>query len=138
LTLQELLAPVSVELFSRERTLPGDKRSLERHIHEVTGIPVEALQGSPPTAFDVDERRAWMERRKTTRPEDKAYALLGLLNVYIPPIYGEGGENAFNRLLKDVKEDTKSLGILGQHLTRARINIIQYANQTRESTSAAT
>ena len=29
-----------VEFFSKEGELLGDKRSLERHIHEITGIPV--------------------------------------------------------------------------------------------------
>jgi len=46
-TLQEFLAPGSVELFSREGKRLGDKRSLERQIHEITGIAVLALQGNP-------------------------------------------------------------------------------------------
>jgi hypothetical protein len=46
-TLQELIAPVSVEFFSLERTWLGDKKSLERQIHEITGIPIEALQRNP-------------------------------------------------------------------------------------------
>ena len=43
-TLQELLAPSSVEFFSREGTLLGNKPSLEQIICEVTRIPVEALR----------------------------------------------------------------------------------------------
>jgi hypothetical protein len=44
-TLQELLAPGpgSVEFFSQEGDHLGDKTSLERQIHEITGITVSAL-----------------------------------------------------------------------------------------------
>ncbi len=38
-TLQELLAPSSVEFFSRESKRVGNKSSLEHQIHEITGIP---------------------------------------------------------------------------------------------------
>jgi hypothetical protein len=37
-TLQELIAPVSVEFFSVEGERLGDKKSLERTLHEITGI----------------------------------------------------------------------------------------------------
>ena len=51
-TLQELLAPDSVEFFSQEGKRLGDKRALERQIHEITGIPVTALRGTPLSQFD--------------------------------------------------------------------------------------
>jgi hypothetical protein len=44
-TLQELLAPSTVQLFSREGDLLGDKTSLERQIYEITGIPIKAIRG---------------------------------------------------------------------------------------------
>ena len=44
-TLQELIAPSSVEFFSVEGTRLGDKKSLERHVHERTGIALQALRG---------------------------------------------------------------------------------------------
>ena len=43
-TLQELLAPRSVEFFSREGQKLGDRKSLELQIHDITGIPVQALR----------------------------------------------------------------------------------------------
>jgi hypothetical protein len=46
-TLQELLAPASVEFFSRERKRLGDKISLGHQICEITNIPHTALQGHP-------------------------------------------------------------------------------------------
>ena len=44
-TLQELIALALVEFFSKEGELLGSKKSLERHVHEVTRIPVKALRG---------------------------------------------------------------------------------------------
>ena len=106
-TLQELLAPASVEFFSKEGEQLGTKRSLERHIHEVTGIPVKALRSSPLSDFSVHERMLWAEKRKTTRKEDKAYSLLGIFDVYMPLIYGEGRENAFMRLREEIDKASK-------------------------------
>ncbi|KAL6408152.1 hypothetical protein AUP68_08526 [Ilyonectria robusta] len=101
-TLQELIAPASVEFFSKEGTRLGNKMSLEQHIHNITGIPLKALRGSPLSDFSVSKRMAWAEKRKTTRKEDKAYSLLGILNVYMPLIYGEGEENALKRLQEEI------------------------------------
>lgn len=102
-TLQELLAPPSVEFFCSKGTRLGDKRSLEQQIHEITGIPVRALQGAPLAKFDIDERMSWAKMRQTKRGEDKAYTLLGLFDVSMPLIYGEGEEKAFRRLQKEIR-----------------------------------
>jgi hypothetical protein len=48
----------------------GDKVSLETHIHEVTGIPFEALRGPSLDNFSTSERMAWAARRETTEEED--------------------------------------------------------------------
>ena len=96
-TLQELIAPTSVEFFSREGTRLGDKESLEKVVSNTTRIPVQALRGNRLSGFSITERRAWAAKRKTTRKEDEAYCLLGIFGVYIPTIYGEG-DHAFVRL----------------------------------------
>ena len=101
-TLQELIAPESVEFFSKGGTGLGDKTSLEQDIHTITGVPVSALRGSPLSDFSVSERMAWMEKRETTRQEDKAYSLLGIFDVCIPLLYGEGREKALKRLQEEV------------------------------------
>jgi hypothetical protein len=102
-TLQELLAPSSVEFFSREGKRIGDKRSLEIQIQHITGIPVQALQGNSLSEFSVDVRMSWAIKRKTTIEEDQAYCLLGIFDIYLPLIYGEGRENAFRRLRKEIR-----------------------------------
>jgi hypothetical protein len=87
-----------VEFFSLVGERLGDKKSLERQVHEVAGVAVRALQGCSLSKFSVAERMLWAEKRKTTREEDKAYSLLGILEKHIPLIYGEGMENALRRL----------------------------------------
>ena len=101
-TLQELIAPVSVEFFSREGKLLGNKRSLEQQVHEITGVPISALQGRPLSDFSVSERISWAESRETKRKEDKAYSLMGIFDIHMPLIYGEGREEAFIRLRDEI------------------------------------
>ena len=106
-TLQELIAPASVDFFSKEGELLGNKASLEQHICDVTRIPVNVLQGVPLSEFSVTERMSWAARRETTRKEDQAYSLLGIFDVYMPLIYGEGKEHAFKRLREVINEHSK-------------------------------
>ncbi|KAF7503672.1 hypothetical protein GJ744_003401 [Endocarpon pusillum] len=102
-TLQELLAPRSVEFFSREGRQLGDKQSLELQIHQITRIPAQALQQvGRLSQFSVEERMSWTSKRETTIEEDQAYCLLGIFDVYLPLIYGEGREHAFRRLRKEI------------------------------------
>jgi hypothetical protein len=101
-TLQELLAPRSVEFFSREWKRLGSKESLEEHIHRASCIPIAALQGRPLSEFSIDERMSWAKNRRTTIEEDQAYCLLGLFDLHMPLIYGERKTNALYRLRKKI------------------------------------
>ena len=56
-TLQELIAPSVVEFFSQERKRLGDKKSLEKPIHEITQIPIQALRGNPFSDFSIAKRK---------------------------------------------------------------------------------
>ncbi|KAK0728901.1 hypothetical protein B0T26DRAFT_673364 [Lasiosphaeria miniovina] len=111
-TLQELIAPSIVEFFSRERERLGDKKSLEKEIHDRTGIPLRALQGNPLSDFSVDERKAWIEKRETKYEEDKVYSLFGIFDVHIPVVYGEGKEKAFDRLQEKIDKNSHRLAKL--------------------------
>jgi hypothetical protein len=108
-TLPELLAPGpdSVEFFSHEGDRLGDKRTLEQQIHEITGIPITALRGTPLSQFDVDDRLLWAKNRQTTRKEDKAYSLFGLFDIQISLLYGEGRDKAFKRLREEIDKPLK-------------------------------
>lgn len=106
-TLQELLLPTTVEFFSREGQFLGDKTECDELIHQITGIPHAAIHGAPLSKYSIEERLQWMARRKATTVEDIAYCLLGILEVSMPILYGEG-EQAFVRLQEAVENRSKS------------------------------
>lgn len=110
-TLQELLAPKTVEFFSWEREYIGDKKKLAQHIHEITGIPLDALHGTPLSHFSVTERMRWIQGRATKKEEDQAYCLLGIFDVSMPLIYGEK-EKAFIRLMEEISKVPKAVSML--------------------------
>jgi len=101
-TLQELLAPSSVIFYSSQHKKLGDKKSLARIIHEITGIPIPALDGHGLDTFSAAERIAWAVNRQTTEDEDGAYCLLGLFSIFMPILYGEGKDNALKRLRREI------------------------------------
>ena len=101
-TLQELLAPRSVEFFSGEGERLGDKDSLDQQVREITGIPIDALQGEPLSSFSVPVRFSWAKKRETKRGEDKAYSLMCIFGIHMSPIYGEGEAEALERLYSEI------------------------------------
>jgi hypothetical protein len=105
-TLQELIAPRSVDFLSRNGRFLGNKETLEQEIHEITKIPVAALRGAPLSHFAVGERMRWADERETTKKEDKAYCLLGIFDVSMTLRYGEG-EKAFTRLERKIYASSK-------------------------------
>lgn len=107
-TLQELLAPKEVVFYSQEGRRLGTKTELKHLLHEITGIPMLALDGQPLSQFSVTERMRWTQGRVTKEKEDRAYCLLGIFSVYMPLIYGEG-ENAFVRLTEAINKVPKGL-----------------------------
>jgi hypothetical protein len=103
-TLQELLAPDSVEFFSREWKRLGDRISLKSQIHEITSIPHAVLEGASLSQFSVDERFRWRQDRRTKLEEDQVYSLSGLFSVDMAPVYGEGAKEAFRRLHDKIRK----------------------------------
>ena len=102
-TLQELLAPATVDFFSKEGKCLGNKLSLAYEIHKITAIPVGALRGQSVADFSVEERMSWAIERTTTLKEDKVYCLLGIFDVFLPLIYGEGEAYATSRLEEEIQ-----------------------------------
>ncbi|KIW13295.1 hypothetical protein PV08_08483 [Exophiala spinifera] len=101
-TLQELLAPAQVDFFSLEGDRLGSKLTLQDFIHDITGIPSAALKGAPLETFSRDERMSWASGRRTTEEEDHAYCLLGIFDVSMSLLYGEGQEKAYRRLQDEI------------------------------------
>ncbi|KAF2008718.1 kinesin light chain [Aaosphaeria arxii CBS 175.79] len=111
-TLQELIAPVSVEFFTREGWRLGNKASLEQLVHEITGIPLAALRDCPLDQFTTSERMTWANNRQTTEEEDSVYCLLGILDVAMPVSYREGRENALRRLYIEIEATSSAPSII--------------------------
>ncbi|KAG4428232.1 hypothetical protein IFR05_016285 [Cadophora sp. M221] len=114
-TLQELLAPKVVEFYDRDWALRGTKSKLRNEIHGFTGIDKIILQSGPVGVIlelllkiPVARRMSWAANRVTTRLEDEAYCLLGIFNVNMPLLYGEG-EKAFIRLQEEIIKETNDL-----------------------------
>lgn len=102
-TLQELIAPTSVEFFTKNGVCIGDKQGLQAVLHEITGIALSVFEPTASlSAYNVDERMSWASGRQTKREEDEAYCLLGIFDVHMPLIYGEGRDNAMLRLQREI------------------------------------
>jgi hypothetical protein len=97
-TLQELLAPVHVEFFNQHFIPIGTRQNLSAIIAQATGIDEAYLeQRKSIQEASIAMRMYWASGRSTQRIEDIAYSLLGIFNVNMPLIYGEG-DKAFYRL----------------------------------------
>ena len=104
-TLQELLAPSSrsMTFFNSTWDSIGTKRDLVEQISTATEISVGCINGECGIrSYSIADRMSWASRRSTTRPEDIAYCLLGIFDVNMPLLYGEGQERAFYRLQQEI------------------------------------
>ena len=107
-TLQELIAPTHVVFFDAEWRQIGTKAGLSDDLQRITKVPASCLRNGSPVAlarYSVAEKMSWAAARNTTRLEDIAYCLLGLFDVYMPLLYGEG-RRAFWRLQSEILKQT--------------------------------
>ncbi|RPD58014.1 HET-domain-containing protein [Lentinus tigrinus ALCF2SS1-7] len=101
-TLQELIAPRFFIFVSMEWTPVGSKADFADTMSERFDIPAAVLRlEASHTEYSIAQRMSWFGMRETTRLEDEAYCLLGLFDIHIPPLYGEG-RNAFRRLQEEI------------------------------------
>jgi hypothetical protein len=106
LDLQELVAPQIIEFYASDWKFLGTKEDSCDRLSSITGIHAEALRNQPVESFSIAQKMSWASRRTTTRPEDIAYSLLGLFNVSMPVLYGEGVKKAFARLQEEIMKDS--------------------------------
>lgn len=110
-TLQELIAPREVNFFDQDWTFKGRKNSLLEEISVITSIGSAVLDHLVPlSSVTVAARLSWAAHRETTREEDAAYCLLGIFDVNMPLLYGEGTK-AFRRLQEEIIKATCDLSI---------------------------
>jgi hypothetical protein len=135
-TLQELLAPRKLVFFAKDwipigyqvhimdlsrfqqLTISGVTSwvDLTKTLSTITDIPGDFLVGKRRVrSACVAQRMFWASRRETTRLEDRAYSLMGLFNISMPILYGEGLEKAFARLQREIVTKTTDQSILAWH-----------------------
>ena len=132
--LQELIAPRHVEFYAAQWTDIGTKESLVDVIHDITGIDKRVL-GKGDDSHDLSflaretkrlfyfqsithrlsvypaaERMSWASMRQTSRTEDIAYCLLGIFQINMPLLYGEGSK-AFYRLQEEIMRHNPDLSL---------------------------
>lgn len=101
-TLQELIAPKDVYFYSTNWALLGNKNDLRDNLETITGISRDVLSGaSQSRQVCIATRMRWAANRQTTRVEDIAYCLMGIFDVQMPLLYGEG-KRAFVRLQQEM------------------------------------
>jgi hypothetical protein len=84
----------------------GAKKYLKGVLTLITSIDIGYLDGSVPIwQASVTERMSWMSKRITTRVEDMAYCMLGIFEINMPLLYGEGSR-AFLRLQEEILKVT--------------------------------
>ncbi len=102
-TLQELIGPRRMVFYSQTWTIIGDRcQSLAEVISSVTGVEVALLRGLKDLhEVSIAKKMSWAATRQTSRVEDMAYCLLGIFDVNMPLLYGEGAK-AFVRLQEEI------------------------------------
>ncbi|RMJ14270.1 hypothetical protein CDV36_006096 [Fusarium kuroshium] len=110
--LQELIAPRNIEFFDAQWNHIGSKAENKSMLSRITNADEEILAGETAVgSIPVACRMSWAAGRQTTREEDMAYSLLGIFDVNMPMLYGEGGQKAFKRLQEEIIKTSNDLSI---------------------------
>ena len=100
-TLQELVAPAKILFYDNEFNCFASKQDSKDALSQVTGINIEVLESGDASGASIAQRMRWAAYHETTRKEDLAYCLMGLFDVHMPLLYGEG-DRAFLRLQEEI------------------------------------
>ncbi|KAJ9604827.1 hypothetical protein H2200_010942 [Cladophialophora chaetospira] len=110
-TLQEMIAPELVQFYDMGWNFVGTRDSLIGAIKHITGIEEDVLlRKKPLSEVLIAVKMSWASRRMSTREEDIAYCLLGIFDVNMPLLYGEG-QKAFLRLQEEIMKRSDDLSI---------------------------
>ncbi|KAK4556073.1 hypothetical protein LTR86_006769 [Recurvomyces mirabilis] len=125
-TLQEMIAPATIQFYNRDWEYITSRHQAGRCLTLLTGVDEAILHWSSALdshaihgektisaattkaqlrasldSFSAAQRLSWAASRSTTRIEDRAYSLLGIFDINLPLIYGEG-ERAFVRIQEEI------------------------------------
>jgi hypothetical protein len=117
-TLQELIAPGKVEFRDAAWEVIGYKKNLREALSSITSISSNVLRGHISIfSLSVADIMSLAIGRKTSRIEDRVYSLLGLFEVSMPLLYGEG-EESFRRLQHSIIQKNPDESILAHRAHR--------------------
>lgn len=134
-TLQELIAPRHLSFYDSAWCFAGSRERYCDQITQHTRIPESVLrQELSLDNFPIAVRMSWASKRSTTREEDEAYCLLGIFDVSMPLIYGEG-RKAFLRLQEEIAKRTNDLTILASTADEPRYGMLATSPRGFESCS---
>ncbi|KAI8712793.1 HET domain-containing protein [Fusarium sp. LHS14.1] len=134
-TLQELIAPRRLVFYNWNWNRIDFRSNLSKAISRATGIDERLLQddraksGPILRSSSIAQRMSWASRRQTTRTEDLAYCLLGLFDINMPLLYGEGIK-AFTRLQEEIIRHTDDQSIFAWGLRRGMIENFEFDKRT--------
>ena len=134
-TLQELIAPSNVVFLSSNWKVLGSKLELAQLLREITSIwPGVLTHEASYLSVSIAQRMWWASKRSTTRIEDEAYCLMGIFDVNLPTIYGEGRQ-AFQRLQLEImrKQSDSSLFAWGPWTVTENLEMLPYRETLRLS-----
>ena len=110
-TLQEMIAPSNVWFFNKDWKPIDNKKVLAHTLACITQVPecilTDGLSSNRPCVAQII---LWAADRTTSRDEDRAYSLLGLLNVNMPMLYGEG-KKVFCHLQEEIMRTSNDKSI---------------------------
>ncbi|KAJ4390368.1 hypothetical protein N0V85_007291 [Neurospora sp. IMI 360204] len=110
-TLQELIAPTRLMFYDQDWKERGTKEDLASLLSKITRIDIGILlDPSKVHTIPVGKKMSWAADRQTTRMEDRAYSLLGIFDINMPLIYGEGSK-AFTRLQEEIIRRSNDVSI---------------------------
>lgn len=104
--------------FSESWTTLVTKVELIKLIYDITTIDKDVLlyERNIRSTVSISRRMSWAARRITTRVEDRSYSLLGIFDINMPLLYGEG-HNAFRRLQEEILKQTDDESLFANYLT---------------------
>lgn len=118
-TLQELIAPSELVFFGSTWNCIRSKRQIRTILSVITDIDGDALQGGIEVLGSCS-CTAKMGSSAKPRLEDRAYCLMGLFDVNMPLLYGEGTK-AFQRLQEEILQRSEDQSLLAWNCKEPRL-----------------
>ncbi|PPJ59110.1 hypothetical protein CBER1_01688 [Cercospora berteroae] len=86
-------------------------RDVTKTVQDAKNIPEQVLHDPQQCGtISIEDKWKWFQDRKTSRPEDRAYCMIGVFGVSLIKNYGEGANLAVARLKRAISDLEKTGG----------------------------